>query len=385
MVQTRWGHMNRDALAAHQGPGADARRPPPRREPRALRRRVPLQLLRHRRHVAHARPSPTRAAGSTTRSPRISISPTARSSPAGSSSTARTSSRPPSSPRTSRRSARSSSAGPRAPCRRRASCSRACCTRPELTLSQRIEAFFHLTPHFAYPLMVLLSVLLLPALILMPATDTRRCSSSTCRSASAPPARSPRSTCWPRRRRAAPAGRARCGCRRSSRSAPASRRTSRRRCSRGSIRWPASSCARRRRGRAKGRYRARAELPHVEIGARAALVRQRRRLDRDRPLVRDALRDALHARLRLRRASRRRPSRPLRRREARALVRSPSRVSELPAARRAPKSWPPSLECSASETLGASEPSECAGSAPAAHSGPRTRRLLYGLLERLRP
>jgi glycosyltransferase involved in cell wall biosynthesis len=44
---------------------------------------------------------------------------------------------------------------------------------PGLTLSQRIEAFFHLTPHFAYPLMVLLSVLLLPALIFMPATDTR--------------------------------------------------------------------------------------------------------------------------------------------------------------------------------------------------------------------
>jgi glycosyltransferase involved in cell wall biosynthesis len=44
---------------------------------------------------------------------------------------------------------------------------------PGLTLSQRIEAFFHLTPHFAYPLMVLLSVLLLPALLLMPATDTQ--------------------------------------------------------------------------------------------------------------------------------------------------------------------------------------------------------------------
>jgi cellulose synthase/poly-beta-1,6-N-acetylglucosamine synthase-like glycosyltransferase len=44
---------------------------------------------------------------------------------------------------------------------------------PELRLSQRIEALFHLTPHFAYPLMVLLSVLLLPALLLMPATDTR--------------------------------------------------------------------------------------------------------------------------------------------------------------------------------------------------------------------
>src|SRR5450432_1404719 len=44
---------------------------------------------------------------------------------------------------------------------------------PGLRLSQRIEAFFHLTPHFAYPLMVLLSILLLPALLLMPATDTR--------------------------------------------------------------------------------------------------------------------------------------------------------------------------------------------------------------------
>jgi len=42
-----------------------------------------------------------------------------------------------------------------------------------LTFSQRIEAFFHLTPHFAYPLMVFLSVLLLPALVLMPATNPR--------------------------------------------------------------------------------------------------------------------------------------------------------------------------------------------------------------------
>lgn len=41
----------------------------------------------------------------------------------------------------------------------------------ELTLMQRVEAFFHMTPHFAYPLMVILSVLLLPALVLMPATN----------------------------------------------------------------------------------------------------------------------------------------------------------------------------------------------------------------------
>src|SRR5262245_47969750 len=44
--------------------------------------------------------------------------------------------------------------------------------RAPLTASQRLEAFFHLTPHFAYPLLVVLSVLLLPALTLMPATDT---------------------------------------------------------------------------------------------------------------------------------------------------------------------------------------------------------------------
>lgn len=42
-----------------------------------------------------------------------------------------------------------------------------------LRFSQKVEAFFHLTPHFAYPLMLSLSVLLLPALILMPATDVR--------------------------------------------------------------------------------------------------------------------------------------------------------------------------------------------------------------------
>ena len=42
-----------------------------------------------------------------------------------------------------------------------------------LSFWERLEAFFHLTPHFAYPLMMLLSVLLLPALILMPATDVR--------------------------------------------------------------------------------------------------------------------------------------------------------------------------------------------------------------------
>jgi cellulose synthase/poly-beta-1,6-N-acetylglucosamine synthase-like glycosyltransferase len=45
--------------------------------------------------------------------------------------------------------------------------------RAELSPMQRIEAFFHMTPHFAYPLMLILSVLLLPALVLMPATDPK--------------------------------------------------------------------------------------------------------------------------------------------------------------------------------------------------------------------
>lgn len=43
----------------------------------------------------------------------------------------------------------------------------------KLPLSQRIEACFHMLPHFAYPMMVMLSLLLLPALICMPATDLR--------------------------------------------------------------------------------------------------------------------------------------------------------------------------------------------------------------------
>lgn len=40
-----------------------------------------------------------------------------------------------------------------------------------LRVGQRVEALFHLTPHFAYPLMMLLSILLLPALLLSPATE----------------------------------------------------------------------------------------------------------------------------------------------------------------------------------------------------------------------
>lgn len=43
--------------------------------------------------------------------------------------------------------------------------------RADLTLGQKIEAFFHFTPHFAYPLLVMLSVLLLPALALIPAAS----------------------------------------------------------------------------------------------------------------------------------------------------------------------------------------------------------------------
>lgn len=43
--------------------------------------------------------------------------------------------------------------------------------RADLTLSQRIEALFHLTPHFAYPLMLVLIVLLLPVLLSVNVTN----------------------------------------------------------------------------------------------------------------------------------------------------------------------------------------------------------------------
>ncbi|MEZ4296812.1 MAG: glycosyltransferase [Polyangiaceae bacterium] len=45
--------------------------------------------------------------------------------------------------------------------------------RADITTAQKVEAVFHMTPHFAYPLLVLLSVLILPALVLMPATSVR--------------------------------------------------------------------------------------------------------------------------------------------------------------------------------------------------------------------
>jgi len=44
---------------------------------------------------------------------------------------------------------------------------------PHLALSQKIEATYHLTPHFTSPLMLLLSVLLLPMLAILPGTDPR--------------------------------------------------------------------------------------------------------------------------------------------------------------------------------------------------------------------
>ncbi len=42
-----------------------------------------------------------------------------------------------------------------------------------LPLAVRTEAVFHMTPHFAYPLMLFLSAFLLPMLIVMPASDPR--------------------------------------------------------------------------------------------------------------------------------------------------------------------------------------------------------------------
>jgi cellulose synthase/poly-beta-1,6-N-acetylglucosamine synthase-like glycosyltransferase len=45
--------------------------------------------------------------------------------------------------------------------------------RKDLPFHVRSEAIFHMTPHFAYPLMLFLSVFLLPMLIVMPASDPR--------------------------------------------------------------------------------------------------------------------------------------------------------------------------------------------------------------------
>jgi cellulose synthase/poly-beta-1,6-N-acetylglucosamine synthase-like glycosyltransferase len=42
----------------------------------------------------------------------------------------------------------------------------------DLRVSARIEAFFHLTPHFAYPLTMTLSIILLPLALLIPASNT---------------------------------------------------------------------------------------------------------------------------------------------------------------------------------------------------------------------
>jgi hypothetical protein len=45
--------------------------------------------------------------------------------------------------------------------------------RSDMPLGHRVEAAFHMLPHFAYPAMVLLTIVLLPALLFMPATDIR--------------------------------------------------------------------------------------------------------------------------------------------------------------------------------------------------------------------
>jgi hypothetical protein len=120
MVQARWGHLNRDYSILTRVQAPHARRPPPGREPRALRRGAASSTSRAPAASGAARPSTTRAAGSTTRSPRTSTSRTARSSRAGASSTARRG-HARRAPRGDEAFKRSSSAGPRARCRPRAS------------------------------------------------------------------------------------------------------------------------------------------------------------------------------------------------------------------------------------------------------------------------
>ena len=195
-----------------------------------------------------------------------------------------------------------------------------------------------MTPHFAYPLMVLLSVLLLPALILMPATNTGTmllvdlplCIGTTGslarvlrdgRGRAGPPRASTRCKTLPALL-ALGAG-----------LAPHLSKAvfeGLRSMSGEFVRTPkhgddALAPLPRARRHPDGRDRA---LP--------ALVRERRRLARDGPLVRDAVRDALHDRLRLRRDARRqRAARAPQRRRVAALPgtarsRASSRASRRP-------------------------------------------------------
>ena len=84
MVQARWGHLNREhsLLTRVQALMLDGHHLVENRA--RVGGGLALQLLRHRRHVAQGGHRDAPAAGSTTRSPRTSISRTARSSPAGS-------------------------------------------------------------------------------------------------------------------------------------------------------------------------------------------------------------------------------------------------------------------------------------------------------------
>ena len=158
-----------------------------------------------------------------------------------------------------------------------------------------------MTPHFAYPLMVLLSVLLLPALVLMPATNTKTMllidlplvhrhdglARRVLRDgrARAGPAADRRAAAAPRAPRA----------RRGARAAPDQGGVEGLHSMAGEfVRTP-------KKGTTEGRYRAAADLPLIEIAPGPRLGRQHGRVGRDRTLVRHALRDALHVRLRLRR------------------------------------------------------------------------------------
>ena len=67
MVQARWGHLNQRLLAADADPVDSPRRPLRPRARRPQPRRLLLQLQRDGRGLAPRQPSPTPAAGSTTR------------------------------------------------------------------------------------------------------------------------------------------------------------------------------------------------------------------------------------------------------------------------------------------------------------------------------
>ena len=156
MVQARWGHLNRDYSLLTRAAGDDARRPLRHRAHRAPPLGPLLQLQRHRRHLAPHRHRRRGRLAHDTLTEDMDLSYRAQLSGWQFVYLPRTWSRRPSCRcEMNALQVRSSSAGPRARSRPPRSCCRRSCA-PTCRSSVKIEAFFHLTNNFAYPLLLLL-------------------------------------------------------------------------------------------------------------------------------------------------------------------------------------------------------------------------------------